>query len=124
PSGLLPAAYQPSLFPPGGAAPSAKDIPGGETLPNWSDVEDERPPAPPAEGTFAIDRIAPVLPQRIERAPLTQAALAALEGRPAALPAVGDGVPPMPTMRPLGADYPNGNPYPFPAAGFPDGGPA
>jgi hypothetical protein len=120
-AGILPAAYQPPLFPPGSAAPSAKEIPGGETLPNWSEVDDEKHPSRSTEGGFAIGRIQPAPPQRVERTPVKQAALDPLLVLPDRLPTPDrlssprDGVPSLPTMRPLGDDYPRRNPYPLPA---------
>jgi hypothetical protein len=114
PLGFVPAAYQPALFPPGSAAPTAKEIPGGETLPDWPEVNDEKQRALPAEGGFAIDRVQPALPQRIERHPLQQVALEPVPALPDRATLARQGAPPMPTMRPMGDDYPLGNPYPYP----------
>jgi hypothetical protein len=56
--GILQASYQPPYFPPGAAAPTAKEIPNGDRLPTWSEVDDERlPDLAPTERGFAVDRL-------------------------------------------------------------------
>ncbi len=56
------------------AAPSAKDIPGGNMLPTWEEVSDD-PKLPPVseDGGFASDRVHPVLAPKMN-SPLVQPA--------------------------------------------------
>jgi hypothetical protein len=54
-SGWQPVSYQLPAFPPGSAAPDARDIPNGDQLPTWEDVDEEKVKLP-NKGNFATDR--------------------------------------------------------------------
>jgi Putative beta barrel porin-7 (BBP7) len=114
-TGLLPVVYQQPVFPPGAAAPSAKEIPGGDKLPTWNDVDDE-PKAHSRttdDNDFAIDRWQPALPPSTNTSPLKQVSLTtdAPDGPVLGPPTP---VPPMPTTYPLDGDPFHTNPFLLP----------
>ncbi len=127
PSSLLPVSYQPPLFPTGSAAPSATDIPGGNKLPNWDEVDGNKPDAA-SEGTFASDRdppaLLPTLATVTHRRREPGRTLATCRRRTACTGASDSGWgTPLPTMLPANSDPAHGNPYPYPYPASGGGGP-